>query len=255
VVEELVAWTLEHNDGARSVNAVVGETNDGWLNDGRGRHVRCEHLRAAIAAATDGDVEEGAVGAGTGTRCFGYKGGIGTSSRRVGDLTIGVLVQSNFGGDPILCGVPVPRGALTGADERRDAGERRREEPAREDGSCMIVIATDAPLDARNLERLARRAFAGMARTGASFSNGSGDYAIAFSTAASQRIRADDPDGVTTGGPVLRNDAMSPLFGAVAEATEEAIWNSLFCARTVHGRDGHVAEAFPAATAARLARR
>lgn len=236
VVEALVDWTLVRHASVRSVNAVVGETNDGFLNDIRGDHVTAEHVAAAIAAARTGAVDEGAVGAGTGTRCFRWKGGIGTASRLAGPFTVGVLVQSNFGGTPTLGGVPI--GDVTA---ERD-GDRR--EPPNEDGSCMIVIATDAPLCARNLARLARRSFAGMARTGASFSNGSGDYAIAFSTAEHLRIRID-AEGATTGGEVLRNDAMTPLFRAVAEATEEAIWNSLFRAHTVRGRDGHVAEALP----------
>jgi D-aminopeptidase len=248
VVEALVAWTTARNPDAWSVNAVVGETNDGWLNDGRGRHVRGEDLRAALDAARDGPVAEGTIGAGTGTRCFGFKGGIGTSSRRAGEHLVGVLVQTNFGGDPQLAGVPIPAGALRSA-AAAEPGDRR----GAEDGSCMIVIATDAPLCARNLRRLAQRAFAGMARTGASFSNGSGDYAIAFSTAASQRLRID-AEAATVGGPVLNNEAMTPLFRAVAEATEEAIWNSLFTARAVQGRDGHRAEAFPAAEAAERVR-
>jgi D-aminopeptidase len=234
VADALVAWSCEQpgNEELRSVNVVVGETNDGHLNDIRGRHVGEAHVRQALDAAKGGPVEEGAVGAGTGTVCFGWKGGIGTASRTVAGFTVGVLVQSNFGGRLTIAGHPVHEQL---APPRRD--ERR------EDGSCMIVVATDAPLDARNLERLAARAFAGMARTGASFANGSGDYAVAFSTAESLRIRQDRKR--TTGGEVLKNDSLSPLFAAVADATEEAILNSLFRAVTTKGRAGRVVEALP----------
>lgn len=220
VADALVARLLDlpGNETLRSVNVVVGETNDGRLNDIRGRHVRPEHVDAAWAAARQGKVREGAVGAGTGTVCFGYKGGIGTASRVVKGFTVGVLVQTNFGGRLTIAGRPWPGRAVAETARTEDGG------------SCMIVVATDAPLDARNLRRLAQRAFVGMARVGASFHDGSGDYAIAFSTALSQRIVADGSD--TTGGPVLRNEAMSPLFVAVADATEEAILNSLFAART-----------------------
>ncbi|MCB9871807.1 MAG: P1 family peptidase [Planctomycetes bacterium] len=220
---------LPGNESVRSVNVVVGETNDGFLNDIRGRHVGAEHLEQALRNARGGPVVEGGVGAGAGTVCFGWKGGIGTASRRVSEFTVGVLVQTNFGGALTVAGVPVHR--TLRAPRRQRTG----------DGSCMIVIATDAPLGARNLRRLAARAFAGMARTGASFANGSGDYAIAFSTATSQRIRAGAP---RSGGPVLANPRMSPLFLAVAEATEEAILNSLFAARRVSGARG-VVEALP----------
>ncbi|MBK8975480.1 MAG: P1 family peptidase [Planctomycetes bacterium] len=241
VADALVAWSLAQpgNEDVLSVNVVVGETNDGWLNDIRARPVGTDQLLDALAAASDGPVAGGAVGAGTGTRCLGFKGGIGTASRRVGDHTIGVLVQTNFGGELTIDGVPVGRLLR----ERRSPGRDRRDAPPAEHGSCVIVIATDAPLCARNLRRLAERSFAGMARTGASFSNGSGDYAIAFCNAGSQRVRADG--AATTGGPVLRNDRMSPLFAAVADATEAAILDSLFRATTVTGRDGHVCEALP----------
>ena len=209
------------NERVRSVNVVVGETNDGRLNDIRGRHVTTEHVEAALRNAGTGTVAEGAVGAGTGTVCFGFKGGIGTSSRRVGAHTVGVLVQSNYGGRLTVAGIPF-------TERSRSAPRRQRDE----DGSCMIVVATDAPLRSRNLERLAHRAFAGMARTGASFSNGSGDYSIAFSTQSS-----DTP---------FSNAKMSGLFRAVAEATEEAIVNSLCAAVTTTGC-GRTVEAIPVA--------
>ena len=235
VADALVGYMLkqEGNEQLRSVNVLVGETNDGYLNDIRKRHVKDADVRAALAAAKSGPVAEGCVGAGTGTICFGWKGGIGTASRRAGDHTVGVLVQSNFGGELRIAG-----------KDMRDLrpGTRRREED--EDGSCMIIVATDAPLDSRLLERLARRAPAGMARIGATFSNGSGDYVIAFSTAQSLRI----PAGAhRAGGAVLTNAAMSPLFRAVIEATEEAILNSLFQAVSTEGRDAHRIEALPIA--------
>ncbi len=211
---------LPGNEDVRSINPVVGETNDGYLNDIRGRHVGREEVFAAIRNAREGPVEEGAVGAGTGTVAFGYKGGIGTSSRKAGEYTVGVLVQSNFGGDLMIAGVPVGR-ALRGAA----AGSRA-------DGSIMMIVATDAPVDSRNLRRMAMRTVWGLARTGSTGSNGSGDYAIAFSTARG------DP------GRRVRNDDMSPLFAAVIEATEEAIYNSLFKAVTVTG-NGRTVEALP----------
>ncbi|MHC5066016.1 MAG: DmpA family aminopeptidase [Planctomycetota bacterium] len=235
VADALVGHMLDMkgNEQLRSVNVLVGETNDGYLNDIRSRPVRAEHVLAALAAAKDGPVEEGAVGAGKGTICFGWKGGIGTASRKVSGFTLGVLVQSNFGGDLTIQGKSM-------AELRPQ--NRGRDEEDEEAGSCMIVIATDAPLDSRLLLRLAKRAPAGMARIGASFSNGSGDYVIAFSTAESQIIRA----GVRrTGGEVLSNGAMSPLFRAAAEATEEAILNSMFKAVTTEGRDGNKVDALP----------
>jgi D-aminopeptidase len=235
VADALIGWILEQpgNEDVRSVNAVVGETNDGWLNDSRGRHVEAEHVREALREARGGPVAGGAVGAGTGTVCFGWKGGIGTASRQVDGWTVGVLVQTNFGGELTIAGAPVHRHVQP---PRREGGQRRR------DGSCMIVIATDAPLQSRNLERLAQRAFAGMARTGASFADGSGDYAIAFSTAPELRVRDDGQR--TTGGPELRNDRMSPLFLAAAEATEAAIVDALFRAVTTTGC-GRTVEALP----------
>ena len=238
-VEAVVADTLarEGNGDVRSVNAVVGETNDGWaVNDGRGRHVTREHVQAAIRGARDGPVAEGSVGAGTGTVCFGWKGGIGTSSRVVprahGCFTLGVLVQTNFGGVLAIDGVPVGRELGRYAFGPGSGG----------DGSCMIVVATDAPLEARDLRRLAARAVFALARTGSSYSNGSGDYAIAFSTSPEARTR----HGETAPRPraLLPSEAMSPLFQAVLEATEEAVYNSLFRATTVSGR-GVTVEAIP----------
>ena len=241
--DAVIDWTLAApgNEKVASVNPVVGETNDGWLNDIRGRHVTKAHVLEAIRTAAGGPVAEGAVGAGTGTTCFDYKGGIGTASRRLpkdrGGYTVGILVQTNFGGVLTIRGVPF---------DRKEAGlgaAASAPDPAG-DGSCMIVVATDAPLDARNLERLAKRALLGIARTGGYFSNGSGDYAIAFSTAEAVRVphRAAAPTRTVT---LLRDDAMSPLFQAAAEAAEEAILDSLFKAVRTEGKDGHVAEALP----------
>lgn len=239
----LMDWmlALPGNQNVRSINPVVGETNDGWLNDIRGRHVKAEDVRRALESANDGSVEEGAVGAGTGTVAFGWKGGIGTSSRHLpadaGGYTVGVLVQTNFGGNLTIAGVPVyrelqpPKLASAGRDEKRNSA----------DGSCMIVVATDAPLDARQLQRLAKRAVLGLARAGSSGSNGSGDFVIAFST--TNRIAADAKISPPIG--LLSEDSLSPLFEGAGEATEEAIDNSLLRATTVRGRDGHVAEALP----------
>lgn len=219
VADALVGWLLERpgNEHVRSVNVVVGETNDGRLNDIRARAITGQHVREALANARAGPVPLGAVGAGAGTVCFGFKGGIGSASRKAAGHVVGVLVQSNFGGELTIAGIPVQRALGPPRDLR---GAR--------DGSCMIVVATDAPLDARGCKRLARRALAGMARTGASFSNGSGDYVIAFSTAPKVRIEAGE--GPVRSTAVLRDEAMTPLFRAVAEATEEAIVDSLFCA-------------------------
>ncbi|MEE4215610.1 MAG: P1 family peptidase [Bacteroidales bacterium] len=238
----LISYTInrEGNEDVRSVNAVVGETNDGFLNDIRGRHVKEEHVLDAIRKAVDGEVEEGNVGAGTGTVCFGFKGGIGTSSRSLpgslGGYTVGVLVQTNFGGVLQIDGVPV------GEELGRFSFSRNVNRGA--DGSCMIVVATDAPLDARNLERLAKRAFMGLARTGGIASNGSGDYVIAFSVAEENLIDSGNSSHLTEGS-FLSNDAVSPLFLAAIEATEEAILNSLFAARTMKGMDGHTVESLP----------
>ncbi|HSP89479.1 MAG TPA: P1 family peptidase [Vicinamibacterales bacterium] len=244
-VAAAAAWTLAQpgNEGVRSVNALVGETNDGGLNDIRGEHVLREHVLAAIGTAREGPVEEGSVGAGTGTQAFGWKGGIGTSSRIVpagaARYTLGVLVQSNFGGVLTIDGVPV--GKLLGRHAfGPPAPDQAGTEPA--DGSCMIVVATDAPLDARDLKRLAARALFGLARTGSSFSHGSGDYAIAFSTAADLRQRPGGraPAARTT----LPSEGVSPLFQAALEATEEAVYNSLFRATTMTG-NGRTVEAIP----------
>jgi D-aminopeptidase len=238
----VIDWTLglPGNEKVMSVNPVVGETNDGWLNDIRGRHVTEAHVLEAIRAAAEGPVAEGAVGAGAGTTCFGYKGGIGTASRRLpeesGGWTVGVLVQTNFGGVLTIRGLPFDRkeaGTAAGAGAS-PAG----------DGSCMIVAATDAPLDARNLERLAKRALLGIARTGGYFSNGSGDYAVAFSTAAAVRVPHRSSASTRT-VTLLRDEAVSPLFQAAAEAAEEAILNSLFRAVRTEGKDGRVVEALP----------
>lgn len=243
-IEGLVQWTLGQpgNAEVRSVNALVGETNDGGLNDIRTLAVRPEHVLAALAAARGGAVEEGSVGAGMGTRAFGWKGGIGTSSRRLperlGGHSVGVLVQTNFGGVLTMDGAPIGKrlgryayqpSAPAGGDERGD-------------GSCMIVVATDAPLDARDLKRLAARGVFGLARTGSSFSNGSGDFAVAFSTHPSLRVRfGDERPSVRT---LLPTDGVSPLFQAVLEATEEAVYNSLLRATPVTSAVG-TAEALP----------
>ena len=238
----VIEYTLAHpgNESVQSVNALVGETNDGYLNDIRGRHVRKEHVLQAIAKAAGGPVEEGSVGAGTGTVCFGFKGGIGTSSRKLpaerGGWTVGVLVQTNHGGILQVAGLPV--------GERLRNSLPESEAGAKPDGSCMIVVATDAPLDSRNLERLARRALLGIARTGGYYSNGSGDYAIAFSTAL--EVRTPHRSGSPTRSVVLLQDSgMSPLFLAAAEAAEEAILNSLFRARRMDGREGRAVDPLP----------
>lgn len=240
--EGLISYTLDQleNKDVRSVNAVVGETNDGWLNDIRGRHVKEEHVLSAVKNAKSGEIEEGNVGAGTGTICFGYKGGIGTSSRvlpeSLGAYTVGVLVQTNFGGVLEINGVPIAK--------------ELKQYPYRDkilndaDGSCMIVVITDAPLNTRNLERLAKRAMLGLGKTGGIMSNGSGDYVIALSTAKDNLIPYKS-DSIFNVKKEIRNDDMSPLFLAAIEATEEAILNSLFAAETMIGRDGHKIEALP----------
>lgn len=230
---------LPGNEQVRSINPLVAETNDGGLNDIRGRHISREDVFNAIKNAKGEAVEEGSVGAGTGTVAFGWKGGIGTASRklpeRLGGYTLGVLVQSNFGGVLSIDGVPV--GVELGTYYLKEATALGVRADASADGSIVIVIATDAPLDHRQLKRLASRSMVGLGRTGSSMTNGSGDYAIAFSTA--NRINAADAKRNIT---VLGNDAMSPLFQAVIEATEEAILNSLFRATTVTG-NGRTIEA------------
>jgi D-aminopeptidase len=247
-----IEWTLRQpgNEQVRSVNAVVGETNDGFLNDIRGRHVTSAHAVQAIGAAKVGPVEEGAVGAGTGTVAFDWKGGIGTSSRRLpkslGGWTLGVLVQTNFGGVLTVAGVPV--GQALGRYYLKSELDK-----ANADGSVIIVMATDAPLSDRNLERLARRGFSGIARTGSPMTNGSGDYALAFSTSPDVRRTAErraKPSLVTD----LPNEQMSPLFEAAVEATEEAVINSLFAATPVDGMQGHV-DALPVDHVVKLYRR
>ncbi|MGH9141687.1 MAG: P1 family peptidase [Vicinamibacterales bacterium] len=244
-MDAVVRYTIAQpgNERVRSVNALVGETNDGGLNDIRGLHVTRDHVLAAIASATTGPVAEGAVGAGTGTVNYGWKGGIGTSSRRLPlgqsrderEYTVGVLAQTNFGGHLTIAGVPIFRTLQP---------PRSREADARDlgDGSCMLVVATDAPFDARDLRRLAARAIFGLARTGSSYSNGSGDFAIAFSTSTEMRSRFND----TAARPhtIRPPDATSPLFEAALEATEEAVYNALFQATTVRSAIGS-AEAIP----------
>jgi D-aminopeptidase len=242
-VEGVVAYTLAQsgNEQVRSVNALVGETNDGGLNDIRGFHVTREHVASAIRTATDGPVKEGTVGAGTGTQCYGWKGGIGTASRvlpqRYGGYTLGVLVQTNFGGILTMGGAPVGKelGRYSYAPANQPGADDRG------DGSCMIVVATDAPVDARELRRIAARAAFGLARTGSSYGNGSGDFAIAFSTAADARYRSNETNRPRT---LLTGDDVSPLFQAALEATEEAVYNSLLQATAVTSR-GRTVDALP----------
>jgi D-aminopeptidase len=271
-VEAVVRHTIAQpgNEQVRSVNALVGETNDGGLNDIRALAVTGDHVRRAIGDARGGPVEEGAVGAGTGTVCYGWKGGIGTSSRLVprgsdasaGSYTLGVIVQTNFGGHLTIDGIPVwktiGRGAFAFAapgshdaqparaharpvDARRPAGAGP-DADAMADGSCMIVIATDAPLTARDLQRLAARGVFGLARTGSSYSHGSGDFAIAFSTAAD--VRTKFGERAPRQRAILPSEGVSALFQAALEATEEAVYNSLFKARTTTG-NGRTVEALP----------
>jgi D-aminopeptidase len=234
--DAVVDYTLTQsgNEQVRSVNPVIGETNDGFLNDIRGRHVKKQHVLEAITQAKAGPVVEGNVGAGTGTVCFGYKGGIGTSSRKLpaslDGYTVGVLVQTNFGGVLQIAGVPI--GVALGKYSFKE----------KLDGSCMMVVMTDAPLDARNLKRLAKRAFMGLAQTGGIASNGSGDYVIAVSTAYKiPHESASAFDDVK----LLRNDNVSALFMAAIEATNEAIINSMFAAQTLTGDQGHTVEQLP----------
>ena len=264
-LDGLARWTVAQpgNDNVRSVNGLVGETNDGTLSDIRGFHVTAEHVAQAISGAKEGAVAEGAVGAGTGTIAFGWKGGIGTSSRKSGNWMVGVLVQTNFGGRLTIAGVPVwreLRPGTTGDDRLRQVttGSRNAQTPVllpvvtgrnqslpvvteSADGSCMIVVATDAPLDARDLKRLAARAVFALARTGSTYSNGSGDFAIAFSTNAANRL-------TDTNGPqprsILPTDAVSGLFEAVLDATEEAVYNSLLQAVTTTA-NGRTVRALP----------
>lgn len=241
-MDALLDWTFsyEENDEVLSVNCFVGETNDGRVNDIRARFVKKAHVLSALKHAKSGPVAEGSVGAGTGTKAFGFKAGIGTASRRLpasmGGWTVGVLVQANFGGLLNVNGTEVGR-ALGGFPYEKAIESA--------DGSIMMIVATDAPLDARGLERLAKRAFMGMAKTGGIASNGSGDFAVAFSTAPQLRIRHAAPDLTLEGAPLVRNDDMTPLFMAAIEATEEAILNSLFLAHDVMGFDGTLVKALP----------
>lgn len=239
---------LQGNEDVQSVNPLVAETNDGYLNDIRGRNLTRDDVLSAIKTAKNGPVEEGSVGAGTGTVAFGFKGGIGTSSRKLpdklGGYTVGVLVQTNFGGVLTINGAPVGRelGRYYLKEELGGPSSQERDRTA--NGSIIIVIATDAPIEARNLKRMAARAMMGLARTGAAGTSGSGDYAIAFATAADVRVTRPKDLAVPYSQKELANDAMSPLFLAVIEATEEAIYNSLFRATSVTGH-GHTVEALP----------
>lgn len=232
---------LPGNEKVRSVNSVVGETNDGGLNDIRGRHVQAKDLQEALASAQSGPVQEGNIGAGTGTECLGYKGGIGTASRKLpasrGGYTVGVLVQTNFGGVLEINGAPVGR-------ELHNFYMQEPKEAHKVDGSCMIVIATDAPLSARNLERLAKRSYIAFGNVGSFSSNGSGDYSIAFSTHQAVRI-PHSSEQIERNAPEVGNDYMSPLFMAVWEATEEAILNSMFMAEDMKGINGRTVKAIP----------
>ncbi|NGM60856.1 P1 family peptidase [Sphingobacterium sp. SGG-5] len=233
---------LPGNEHVRSVNTVVGETNDGRLNDIRGRHVQKEHVLQAIQTAHSGKVPEGNIGAGVGTECLGFKGGIGTASRKLppskGGYTVGVLAQTNFGGVLNINGAPVGR-------ELHNFYMMDKKETYKADGSCMIVIATDAPLSPRNLKRLAKRSFIAFGNVGAFSSNGSGDYAIAFSTNPANRVPYDPKGEIELDTKDIHNSALSPLFMAVWEATEEAILNSLFMAEDQTGREGHLLKALP----------
>ena len=247
VADALISYMLglKGNEEVQSVNPLVGETNDGHLNDIRSRPISEQDVFDAIRNAKDGPVEEGVVGAGTGTVAFGFKGGIGTSSRQLpkslGGYTVGVLVQTNFGGILTIAGAPV--GQELGTYYLKDsASVRSGDRGAVADGSIMIVVATDAPIEHRNLSRLAARAMMGLGRTGSSGSNGSGDFVIAFSTAKEMRIKFGAAEYQP--GTLLGNEGMSPLFEAVIEATEDAIYNSLFRAHDVTGR-GHTIKALP----------
>lgn len=242
---------LPGNEDVQSVNPLVAETNDGYLNDIRGRHITRDDVLNAIKSAKGGPIEEGCVGAGTGTVAFGFKGGIGTSSRKLpaslGGYSIGVLVQTNFGGVLTINGAPVGQALkryFLKEELERSVGSNYPKDRA--DGSIIIVVGTDAPLDARNLRRIAARTMLGLGRTGASASNGSGDYAIAFSTSPDVRIRTVTGAERTMPRTVksLPNDAVSPIFQAVIEATEEAIYNSLFKATSMSAR-GHSVDALP----------
>jgi len=238
--DALIDYILSVDDNkkyVKSINPIVGETNDGSLNDIRGRYLTKANVIDAINNAISGLIEEGSVGAGTGTVCFGYKGGIGTSSRVLskerGSYTVGVLVQTNFGGNLTISGIPVGKEL------------KNQKEMNSGDGSCMIIVATDAPITSRNLKRLAKRAIFGVARTGGHCSNGSGEYVIAFTTAKGLRIPYYSPNNDYLERKELRNDKMTSLFEAVIEATEEAILNSLFESKTITGNNGLTIEKLP----------
>ena len=241
---------LPGNESVQSINPLVAETNDGFLNDIRGRHITRDDVYSAIKNARGEQVEEGSVGAGTGTVAFGWKGGIGTASRKLpaslGGYTVGVLVQTNFGGvlsiDGAPVGVELGKYYLKDAVENKTASRNKTDLNDNADGSIIIVIATDAPVDARQLKRMAARAMSGLARTGSAMTNGSGDYAIAFSAAPDVRVK---PGENLRSVKVLGNDAMSPLFLAVIEGVEEAIYNSLFRAVSVKGKENRTVEALP----------
>src|SRR5262245_19620548 len=247
--DALVAWTLRQNgnENVQSVNPVVGECNDGYLNDIRGRNVQSDDVYQALDDAKPGAVAEGCVGAGVGTRCLGWKGGIGTASRKLpqsfGGYTVGVLVQTNFDGLLTVAGAPV--GKELGRFYLKDAAEH---------GSCIVIIATDAPLDARQLNRLAKRATLGLAAVGSPITHGSGDYVLAFSTSELVRKSFVSNDAVET-AQTLRDDRLSPLFQAVREATEEAVINSLLKATTITGRDDHKVEAIDPDEVVRVCRK
>jgi D-aminopeptidase len=257
--DAMVEWMLARDDmqDVRSLNALVGETNDGGLNDIRSRPIEPEHVVSALESAAAGPVAEGAVGAGAGTSAFGWKGGIGTSSRvlpeSLGGYAVGVLVQSNFGGILQIAGAPVgiELGRYAFADQVGGDEDYDPEQDVQEWGSIMMVVATDAPLSDRNLERVARRAVMGLSRTGSYASNGSGDYVIAFSTA--NEVRRPTTDGVHA-YEELANESMSGIFQATVEATEEAIYNSLFKAETVTS-NGRTVEALPIEETVEILRR
>ena len=251
---------LPGNESVQSINPLVAETNDGFLNDIRGRHITRDDVFSAIKNARGEQVEEGSVGAGTGTVAFGWKGGIGTASRKLpaslGGYTVGVLVQTNFGGvlsiDGAPVGVELGKYYLKDAVENKTASRNKTDLNDNADGSIIIVIATDAPVDARQLKRMAARAMSGLARTGSAMTNGSGDYAIAFSAAPDVRVK---PGENLRSVKVLGNDAMSPLFLAVIEGVEEAIYNSLFRAVSVKGKENRTVEALPIAETLKILRK
>lgn len=230
---------LPGNEEVRSLNPLVAECNDGWLNEIREHAVKPEHVRLAIERASDGPVTEGAIGAGTGMRALGWKGGIGTASRQITirgtTWTVGVLVLANYGGTLLIDGLPVlPEESSPSSSVKHTPG-----------GSAIVVIATDAPVDAFELQRIARRAFLGLARTGSVMHHGSGDYAIAFSVNPGVRRHYGKPSSNPAQKGLLRHNDLNPIFQAVVEATQESVYNALLRADTVKGRDGHIAQALP----------